>query len=178
MTITFLEVLLFVVGGPLLVTVVGDFWHYGAEHMGWFGDAIRYRHWIHHEVDYPTTALRPRDREKYKSAKSWSWYVASAVLTTIIFLVMPIRYAIPLIAGGVLFGVLVIDQLHQAFHLRSHPLARYSWFRKIRRRHDIHHFRLVNFGILFFFMDQFFGRLTDQFSKDSEELFPGFKRPI
>ena len=167
----------FAIGGPLFAEVIGYFWHRGAEHNGWLGNAIRYRHWIHHEVDYPTERLRPEDVVGYKSAGSWSWYVAAGGAILLALVTLPFRDALPLVAGGSLYGKYVVDALHKAFHIQGHWLIQFGWFRTMVRRHDIHHWAVGNYGIAFFFMDRIFGTLREEFPAVHEEMFPNFTSP-
>jgi len=109
--------MLFVIGGHVLVEVIGYFWHRTAEHGGWFGETVRYRHWVHHEEDYPVESLRPVGVSGYKSAGSWSWYVLAAVTVILIFVFVPLRDAIPLALGGLLYAWYGLNYFHSAFHI-------------------------------------------------------------
>ncbi len=167
----------FVIGGPLFAEIVGYSWHRGTEHNGWLGNSIRYRHWVHHKIDYPIKHLRREDVVGYKNAGSWSWYVAVGLAVLLIFIALPLRDALPLAISGSLYGKYVLGALHQAFHTQNHWLSRFRWFRTIERRHDIHHWVVGNYGIAFFFMDRIFGTLRDEFPEGPEEMFPDYIPP-
>ena len=207
----FLATLLFVVGGHVLAEVVGYFWHRFAEHSGYLGDSVRYHHWVHHEVDYPVTNLRPvqstakarcgswawfvaafltskhwlkemlgqgRERlcflAKYKSAGSWTWYVLALAVALLILLLLPLRDALLVIFGGMLYGWYVDNYFHSAFHIRDHWLQRFRWFRRLTRLHDIHHITNANYGISFFWMDRLFGTFRTV-APQKENIFPGYE---
>ena len=165
------------VGGPLYAEIVGYLWHRGTEHNGWLGNAIRHRHWVHHKVDYPTQLLRRDDVIGYKSAGSWSWYLAIASAITLAFGVLPLRDAACLSVGGTLYGTFVLGALHQAFHTQDHWLKRFQWFQTLVRRHDIHHWAAGNYGIALFFMDRLFGTLREDLPPAPEPMFPGYASP-
>ncbi len=167
--------ILFAVGGPAFVEVIGYAWHRGAEHGGWMGQAIRHRHWVHHEQEYPTDNLRPKHVTAYRSAGSWSWYLLAAVTISLAFLLLPLRIAGSLTLGGGLYAWFVVNYLHKAFHLDGHWLNRFGWFRNLVRLHDIHHWAACNYGILFFGMDRLFKTLREEFPAQKEILFPGLK---
>jgi sterol desaturase/sphingolipid hydroxylase (fatty acid hydroxylase superfamily) len=156
-----------------LVEAIGYFWHRFAEHLGWAGDTVRYRHWVHHERDYPVGRLRPSGAREYRAAGSWTWFALGAVVIALIFLLLPFAYALPLALGSLLYAWGVIGYLHERFHVDGHWLQRFSWFRRIRRLHDIHHWRPCNYGILFFWMDRLFGTLREDFPRERENIFPG-----
>ncbi|GEM_PF-4743571 len=165
------SLLISIVGGPLLVEIVGYFWHRFAEHYGIMGETIRYRHWVHHEKDYP--AERLHSGGTYKDAGSWSWYVLAVITIGGVFLLFPYRDAIPLTLSGVLYARFVVNYFHEKFHLSTHWLHRFHWFRKLTVCHDIHHWASGNYGIVFFFMDRFFGTFRNKFPTQQEILFPG-----
>ena len=167
--------LIFGVGSILLVEIVGYFWHRFAEHNGFFGNLIRYKHWVHHEVDYPVGDLRPIHREKYKDSGSWSWYALAGIVLVVDLLVLPWRDAIPLAIGSAIYGQLVVNYFHSVFHLKRHFLHRFAWFRHLIKLHDIHHWTPGNYGIVFFFMDRIFGTLKEEFPRTQEDVFRGYK---
>jgi hypothetical protein len=55
-----------IVRAVVLVEALGYLWHRFAEHLGSLGNTIRYRHWVHHEHDYPVDGLRPSGRRAYR----------------------------------------------------------------------------------------------------------------
>jgi len=164
---------MFFVGGLVLVEVVGYIWHRTAEHLGLVGDGIRYRHWVHHELDYPTDNLRPKNVVKYKSAGSWSWYVLALSVIGLAFILLPIRDAVPLTIGGALYAYFVVNYFHEAFHVDNHWLNRFEWFKRLVKLHDIHHWAACNYGIVFFGMDRLLGTLREETPTQKEEIFPG-----
>lgn len=151
-----LQILCFAVAGPLVIEVAGYLWHRFVEHNGVFGETIRARHVVHHEKDYPVANLRPK-RQKYRTAKSWSWYVLALILMLAAYLLFPLRYSLPMIAGGLIYAKFVVSYFHKSFHKHHIWLQRYAWHHKLVKLHDIHHYAPVNYGINFFFMDRLFG---------------------
>ena len=93
------EVLLFLVGGPLIVECVGYLWHRFVEHKVIFGKILLYRHWVHHKVEYTTNNLR---REEYHNANSWSWFVLAGLTIGLVFILFTIKEAIILSLSGLL----------------------------------------------------------------------------
>ena len=159
-----------------LVEAVGYVWHRFAEHLGWAGDTIRYRHWVHHETDYPVDNLRPMGQAAYRKAGAWTWFVVGGIAVALMFWFLPLQTAAPLAAGVALYAWCVISYLHSSFHVEGHWLERFAWFRRVRRLHDIHHWQPCNYGILFFWMDRLFGTLREDFPPRRENIFPGLKR--
>jgi sterol desaturase/sphingolipid hydroxylase (fatty acid hydroxylase superfamily) len=166
---------LFTVGAVLLVEAIGYFWHRFAEHFGAMGNIVRYRHWVHHEVDYPVQALRPIGQADYRRAGAWTWFVLGGVVGALILALLPLDWAMPLALGSFLYAWGVISYLHDAFHVEGHWLERFAWFHRIRRLHDIHHWQPGNYGILFFWMDALCGTLREEFPAQRENIFPGFR---
>lgn len=209
-----LQLICFFGGGHVVPEVVGYFWHRFGEHLGVFGDTVRFRHWVHHEVDYPigefcrkdarVTSLlvfsrawfvtsflksvhwfcgapKPKGEREcittpYKSAGSWTWYVLAALMGAVIYVVLPPRYAVSVLAGSAVYSWWGINYLHEAFHIRKHWLMRFRWFRRCRRRHREHHWKCgVNFGIGVYWVDWLCGTLCDKIPAKPENVFPGFK---
>jgi sterol desaturase/sphingolipid hydroxylase (fatty acid hydroxylase superfamily) len=168
-------IFLFGVVAVALVEAVGYLWHRFAEHLGWMGNTIRYRHWVHHEMDYPIDNLRPAGQTEYRRAGSWTWFVLGAVAAALMFWLLPLWAAVPLASGVALYAWCVISYLHDSFHVQGHWLERFAWFRRIRRLHDIHHWQPCNYGILFFWMDRLFGTLLEDFPPRRENIFPGYR---
>ncbi len=159
----------------VLVEAIGYLWHRFAEHLGWLGDTIRYRHWVHHELDYPVDRLRPSGVEKYRKAGSWTWFALGGIVGVLIFWLLPLRTAAPVALGALVYSWGVISYLHDSFHVEGHWLQRFDWFRRVRTRHDIHHWQPCNYGILFFGMDRLFGTLHDDFPSVRQDIFPGYR---
>jgi sterol desaturase/sphingolipid hydroxylase (fatty acid hydroxylase superfamily) len=149
------QIISFLFIGPLFVEVGGYFWHRFAEHYGLLGETVRTRHIVHHQKDYPVQALRPKTA--YRSANSWSWYVLAVILIAAAYAIFPLRYSLPMIVGGLLYATFVVSNFHKSFHLHETWLQRFSWYERLVRLHDIHHYAPVNYGINLFFMDRLFG---------------------
>ncbi|MEK6822545.1 MAG: sterol desaturase family protein [Nanoarchaeota archaeon] len=163
---------LFFIGGPVIVELVGYSWHRAAEHMGVLGNKVRHKHWVHHEVHYPKEKLRPNDH--YEDAGGWTMYALGVACTLVALLIMPLKYYAPLALGAWIYGYLIGEYFHRAFHVRHHWLQRFAWFRRLVMLHDIHHTGPYNYGIVFFWMDRLFGTLREEFPAGEQERFPGF----
>jgi hypothetical protein len=167
----------FLLGIPL-VEVTGYFWHRFVEHGGLAGEALRYRHWIHHEREYPAHDLRPD--QAYQDARDWSWYVLSALTFCLLgFLVvigiLPFVWMLALSTGGVLYARFVVGVFHDLFHVpKNHWVHRFSWFQRLMFLHDLHHWQRCNYGIVFFWMDRLFGTFCQAKPAAPVNVFPGF----
>jgi len=169
-----ISALLFFVAAPLVVEVTGYFWHRFVEHSGIFGENIRFKHWIHHERDYPTTSLRPS--KKYTSAKSYGWYILTVFLVVSTYLLLPLHYSMPMILGGLIYAKFVISAFHSSFHKKNFWMNRYNWYKELVRLHDIHHYKPVNYGINIFFLDKLFGTFSERMPQKAINTFPNVPR--
>tara|TARA_R100000808_G_C2155151_1_gene166905 strand:+ start:1251 stop:1859 length:609 start_codon:yes stop_codon:yes gene_type:complete len=157
---------LFLLAGPLLVEFVGYFWHRWVEHRELLGKEVAFRHYKHHELQYPVNALRTDG--PYDSADSWTWYAVGIATTVTAFSFAPWQYALPFTAGAWIYANYIVARMHSAFHVKGHFLWKFRWFRRLVRLHDIHHFDNVNYGICFFFMDRIFGTYRNTFPVDED----------
>jgi sterol desaturase/sphingolipid hydroxylase (fatty acid hydroxylase superfamily) len=160
-----------ILAGPVVVEVTGYFWHRWAEHNAVFGKHIQSYHIRHHEHDYPVEKLRPAGQNKYRSARSWGWYVLTVFLVLSTFLLVPRPYNFVMILSGLVYAKLVISYMHTRFHVRQHWLVRTKFFQRIQKLHDIHHYGPYNYGILFYFMDRIFGTYRSTFPKAKQNNF-------
>lgn len=167
-------IICFVLVGPLVIEVAGYFWHRFVEHEGVAGSTIQQQHIQHHQEDYPTNNLRPNSK-RYKHAKSWSWYVLTVILIGLALLIIPWPYSFATILGGLIYAKFVVSYFHRAFHLPHHWLHKYNWFRNLTKLHDIHHYQVANYGIVFFFMDRLFGTYKTSVSKKPNTVFAHLK---
>lgn len=172
-----IAVALFFVAGPLLVEIIGYVWHRFGEHEGKLGKRAQKEHYVHHEEAYPAENLRPMPGDEYKNGKEWSWHILAWITLAILFLIMPWQYALPFALGAILYAWYVVSYFHKAFHLANHPFQKYAWFRRLVKLHDIHHYGLYNYGIVFFFFDRMFGTLRTEFPAQKEDVFPGLTKP-
>ena len=154
---------LFCLAGPFVVELVGYFWHRWVEHRELLGKTVAFRHYKHHETEYPVNRLRTNE---YRNANSWTWYVVGISASIIAPLVAPIEYAIPFALGAWVYAWGIVLNMHTAFHVNGHFLWKYKWFQKLVKLHDIHHYDNVNYGICLFFMDRLFGTYTEDFPTD------------
>ena len=154
--------------GPLAIEVAGYVWHRFVEHWGVLGEGLTFRHWMHHEVAYPADRLRT---DIYDDARSWGWYVLLGVIGGGFFLVLPTGRALAAALGATLYGWVVINLFHAAFHVRGHFWWRLAWFRRLARLHDIHHYAPANYGIMFFGIDRLCGTYRETFPRRDWTIF-------
>jgi sterol desaturase/sphingolipid hydroxylase (fatty acid hydroxylase superfamily) len=155
-------------GGIFLVEFVGYFWHRWVEHKEVLGKSISFRHYKHHEVQYPVNNLRTNG--PYESADSWTWYTVGIVTTIIAFIFLPLWCALTFTSTAWIYAHFIVATMHSAFHLTggTHFLWKFKWFQKLVKLHDIHHYDNCNYGICFFFMDKLFGTYREDFPTDKE----------
>jgi sterol desaturase/sphingolipid hydroxylase (fatty acid hydroxylase superfamily) len=165
-----LMIVCFALVGPLVIEVAGYLWHRYVEHEGKAGKTVQIKHVQHHQKDYPTSNLRP-NAKKYRSAHSWSWYVLTVILIVLALIIIPRPYSYAAILGGLIYAKFVVSYCHKAFHLPHHWLQKYAWFRQLTRLHDIHHYEVANYGIVFFFMDKLFGTYKTKLTKPKSNTF-------
>ncbi len=153
--------LLIVVIAVTLGSLAG-YWIHRALHEPWTGPFYR-GHREHHEELYPTTRLTS---ERYEVSK---WYNSGPVLFTpgaILLLIVgalvtwilgiSMRHFVAFGVSLVGFGLLN-DYIHDSFHLRKHFLQKFSYYRKLRRLHFLHHFNVEkNYGIVSLHWDAVF----------------------
>jgi sterol desaturase/sphingolipid hydroxylase (fatty acid hydroxylase superfamily) len=147
----------------LLVLVAGFF---VGESIGYFihrmlhspvSGRLHQAHMTHHQKLYPITDFYS---EKYISpGKDNTVFIFGAVLlalTAIMFLFLPIIYAIAISAEFLILGLLN-DYLHDIFHIHPNWLEKFSWFQRLRKIHYRHHEDMSkNFGIFTFLADHIF----------------------
>ena len=93
--------LLFFIGGPFVVEFVGYFWHRWVEHKGLFGKSVAFRHYKHHEVEYPIHRLRTKE---YRNANSWTWYAVGLVVSFLAAIFVPWQLALSFGAGAWIYA--------------------------------------------------------------------------
>ena len=155
--------LLFLIAGPFLVEFVGYFWHRWVEHHELLGKKIAFRHYKHHEIEYPVAKLRTNT---YNNANSWTWYAVGLVTSAVLFIVAPWNYALAFMLGAWVYAWGVVLNMHTAFHIKGHLLWKFKWFQKLVKLHDVHHYDNYNYGICLFFMDKIFGTYKEDFPVD------------
>ncbi len=145
--------------GIILADAIVYCWHRWGLHGEWkgpynLGRKIRLNHTLHHHVNYPS--IEWRKARPYNSAGEKSWLLVGGVFLGCLFALAPLPDA--LIIGSVACGYgVLLDKLHDYSHITGHWLDRYSWFRVMTRKHQMHHTTPgYNMGILFFWADRIF----------------------
>lgn len=143
-------------------------WIHWALHQRWLG-AFNKGHMDHHTKQYPPSDLVS---EKYRASK---WYHSGIFLFTPAFIFLLAGLGIPAhllglplwgigVFGGVmLFFGLLNDYVHDNMHVEDHWLTRFTWFRRARTTHFVHHRNMKkNFGIFIFTWDRVFGTYREK----------------
>lgn len=136
----------------------------------WFG------HWFSHLKGGPLTsfhaghhALYPDSQTMrsevflYASGKHDSnfalvpWLVLQAALQ---YLLLPLSLFLPCLLQTTILSIL-IGYIHLNFHLLNSRLERFGWFRRARRRHELHHDADKNFMVADHFWDRLFGTFSE-----------------
>ena len=166
----------------ILVEFFGYLWHRFSAHLGYAGDGIRKPHYEHHEIYYPYTDM---ESEKYRieglfNGDSWPWFIPIAlmilmlgilkwkdVISTVTFTVMCI---------WIFVHVYLISYIHDSYHIKNHWLNKYSWYKKNKLYHNLHHYYNCNYGISNYSMDYLFGTLCTKYDKNKGKanIFDGF----
>lgn len=67
------------------------------------------------------------------------------------------------IIEGIIVGYLN-DKIHEWFHIENHYLNRFSWFKKLKELHWLHHKSpKTNFGIIWFGLDRLFFTFKNEY---------------
>jgi sterol desaturase/sphingolipid hydroxylase (fatty acid hydroxylase superfamily) len=166
----------------VLVELFGYIWHRFSAHLGYAGDTIRTPHYEHHEVYYPYTDM---EAEEYRikglfNGDSWPWFVPITLfimglgmlwymnrVDTTIFIIMTIT---------LLVHVYVISYIHDSYHITNHWLNQFSWYKKNKIYHNLHHYYNCNYGISNYSMDFLFGTLCTEYDKNKgkQNIFEGY----
>ncbi len=193
-----LRTLEFFAGACLTAEFVG-YWL----HILLHSDKIKFlsrSHMIHHLISYPPDKpMRPSEEYMLSTQGRASllgigmeWLFPIAVIMSA--LEFGLRAAG---ASGIHQAVFVVTALgwgtamfwymHDAMHLKRFWMEKNSllgrWFLRARKRHDIHHMRIAdsglmnrNFGICFFFFDRVFGTLQAEHETFNRPGYEGAKR--
>lgn len=145
----------------VLASFFGHVVHW-ALHQPWTGIAHK-GHMQHHEVFYPP------GRMVSDSYQAPPWYHNSSLLFTppllalvgivgtVLWLCGAPMVGLAVFAAAMVSFALINDAVHDSFHLRKQPLARFGWYRRLRKLHYVHHRNMtVNFGVINFTWDQVF----------------------
>lgn len=174
---------------------VGYFLHIliHSEKIAWLS---RY-HMQHHLRDYgPKDKMRT---EKYKSGSKdrfsiiglgMEWVIPSLVILGVLFgaltlLGFPWYQQVFSAACAITWSSLMFGYMHSRMHEKKFWMLKVpilgTWFKRVRRLHDIHHIHVtpegklnMNYGICFFFMDRIFGTYGTKAGRSKE----GFEKAL
>lgn len=189
-------IILTVLFAIVFTEVVGYFLHrlLHSERVPWLSRS----HMIHHLKDYGP--LDPMRGDQYLSGArnrtavvgiGLEWIIPSLLIYAVMIggmTLLGLSIWKQAIAVGISMGwaYLMLNYFHDAMHIKDFWMLRIPllswWFRRARRRHDIHHKHLSNvgkmnknFGICFFLMDRIFGTLEKKVRPFNN---PGYGRAL
>jgi sterol desaturase/sphingolipid hydroxylase (fatty acid hydroxylase superfamily) len=171
-----------VAGSCISAELVG-YWLHRLLHSGAIGFLSR-NHMRHHMVLYGP--LQEQRSSEYRDATTENlslgnvgveWLAPAAVLIVSALAVfhlmhVPRFYQLVYLGTTLSWSFLMFSYLHDVMHVEGFWLEKNKWVRRwfisARRRHDTHHYRIndqglmdKNFGIGFFFFDRMFGTLSE-----------------
>ena len=103
------------------------------------GFLYRYHH-KHHFIDYPPNRLVV---DKFDNLLSENYLVYMLIFISgcfFIYLILPFHYCKIFITETTIYFV-IIDYMHNSYHLRNPYLEKYEWFLKLKKKHHIHHMK-------------------------------------
>lgn len=181
-----MKVVAIVVGLMLYAEFVGYFLHklLHSENIAWLSKS----HMTHHLKDYgPKSKMRTKEyvsgtAKRFNILGIGMEYLLPSALILIVLvgaltlLGMPWGYQALSVAGIIVWSGTMFGYMHSRFHEKDFWMANVpllgTWYRKVRRLHDIHHVYLTedglmgsNYGICFFWMDRLFGTFRNKVSK-------------
>ena len=119
-----------------------------------------------HDVHHKLYTVDNFESDTYRDAKKndSAWVFIPIITVAIILACVPLLLICkvwwiypPILIMGVLVGWLN-DAIHEAFHIKSHWLNKYAWFRHLKHLHMQHHiYPKKNMGIIWFLPDRIFG---------------------
>ena len=109
--------------------------------------------------------------------------VIGATIAFMTVLSIPVLSQFLFLGSAILWGIFGFSYIHDGLHVSNFWMLNNrfinTWFKKIRRLHDIHHTRItndgkmhVNFGMCFFILDRIFGtkaEVTGRFNEAGYE---------
>ena len=135
--------------------IFGYIWHRYGAHEDYI-PGIHETHKIHHISNL-----------EHEADEDFVWIL---LMMTMLELVMGIGVMIGIIPGVLAIVTIVVSLvvfwwnwwIHRAYHQRDHWLNCYTWFRKERDRHYVHHYDTKkNYGIASHFTDKFMNTWVD-----------------
>ena len=185
-----MKVIAIVIGLMLYAEFVGYFLHklLHSESIAWLSKS----HMNHHLRDYgPKSKMRTKE---YVSGTAKRFNILGIgmeyllpVAIILCFLVgvlgilgMPLEYIALSVVGIIAWSGTMFGYMHSRFHEKFFWMANVpilgTWYKRVRRLHDIHHVYITedgrmgsNFGICFFWMDRLFGTYRGSVSKLSQK---------
>lgn len=165
----------------LIVESSGYVWHRGVSHGGRFGNWLRFPHWVHHMIKYPTG--KTRGGEDYEEAGDWTFYLLYFLCCFTVGMLVPFglldwkNYPIMFVTASI-WGYIGQSYFHTVYHISDHWLHRFQWFQRLITCHDIHHLGHWNYGITFFWFDRIAGTFKAELPTDESELFPNMSEEL
>jgi sterol desaturase/sphingolipid hydroxylase (fatty acid hydroxylase superfamily) len=122
-------------------------------------------HNIHHTLYTPDDfeSETYRDAEENDSVRVFVPIITGAIVLASIplWFIFHTWWIYPIILAEGAFVGWLNDYIHECFHIIDHPYNKYSYFKKLKRLHLIHHiFPKKNHAIIWFGPDRLFGTFS------------------
>lgn len=149
----------------LLVSDCAGYWLHRLAHWR-RGGAVYRAHMAHHEVLYGREFLSDAYRDPPASGSSVLAFLPFVLGLAALFVLVapaPLGAALALECLGLAW---LNSYIHDGLHVRRFWLARFRWFRRLRRLHRQHHLDMsTNFGIFTWLWDRAFRTFRDPAAK-------------
>lgn len=185
------------IGSLVYAEFVGYFLHKAihSENIAWLSK----HHMQHHLRDYsPRDKMRTEEyisgsRDRFSIAGlGMEWVIPSILILGALFGALtlfgfPWYQQVFSAACAITWSSLMFGYAHSRMHEKNYWLLNVpilgTWFKKARRRHDIHHIHVspegklnMNYGICFFGMDRIFGTFGNKAGRSQEGLEKALER--
>lgn len=145
-----------IVGTFLVGEILGFFIHHAAHHR-WSGPLYR-KHIHHHTVAHPPQRYRTSEYVGALSDSFAVWFIPAGILMIVTAVLALPPAGFMTVISTIIVISLVNGVLHDSFHVQNHPLAAYTWHRRLGGLHEVHHRNVrKNLGIYFFWFDRLAG---------------------
>lgn len=148
------------VGTHYFATLIQTLLHRAVGHRRAGGRLCR-AHMLNHHAIYRRTYTAPAYLDEEQSLTVY-YLSPIAACTALAFWLLSPLFAVTVLAAFLL-SMAAHAYVHVQYHLDGSTLARFSWFRRRQRLHQLHHEQPNrNFGVLEFFWDRLLGTYTSQ----------------
>ena len=122
-----------------------------------YGGILYRLHHQHHTVDYPPHRLTVKEYTEDSPDTRGPNIIMGTTYYFIVYQFLPLYYYL-LFAFQTSLFFYCSDMLHTYYHLEDSPFEKYEWFREKKRLHHKHHRNTCkNLGIVFNYVDMYYG---------------------